>query len=175
MGRVARWPLPTGVPALQSGGQNQQWPTSWPGGYIILAAWGLPNASRRGTKSPGAHFWTRWLHDPYRLGGHQSFRVGDQSSSGPQVGRVATLPLPPGGSPTLRSGGQNHQGHTFGLDGYINPTASEVTKALEWGTKVAVAHKWAGWLHNPYCLRGPQRFRAGDQISNGPQLGRVAT
>ena len=31
-------------------------------------------------------------------------------------------------------------------------------------TKPEVAHKWAGWLHNPCHLGGPQRFRAGDKI-----------
>ena len=31
--------------------------------------------------------------------------------------------------------------------------------------------KWADWLHNPYRLGGPQRFRAGDKISSGPQVG----
>ena len=42
-------------------------------------------------------------------------------------------------------------------------------------TKSEVAHKWAGWLHTPCRLGGPQRFRAGDRITNGPKMGLAAT
>ena len=35
---------------LQSGGQNEMWPTSGPGGYITPALWGVPNASKQGNK-----------------------------------------------------------------------------------------------------------------------------
>ena len=34
-----------------------------------------------------------------------------------------------------------------------------------------MAHKWARWLHNPYRLGGPQRFRAGGKIRSGPKIG----
>ena len=37
-----------------------------------------------------------------------------------------------------------------------------------------MAHKWAQWLHNPCRLGDPHRFRAGDIIRSGPQLGKVA-
>ena len=47
--------------------------------------------------------------------------------------------------------------------------------ATEGGPKSAVAQKWVGWLHNPCCLGGPQRFRAVDKIRSGPQVGRLAT
>ena len=36
-----------------------------------------------------------------------------------------------------------------------------------------MAQKKAGWLHNPCCLGGPQRFRAGGRIRSGPQVGGV--
>ena len=62
-------PTAWGSPPLQRGGQNQKWPTSGQGGYITPAAWGIPSASERGTKSEVAHKWARWLHDPCRLGG----------------------------------------------------------------------------------------------------------
>ena len=39
-------------------------------------------------------------------------------------------------------------------------------------TKSAVAHKWAGWLHNPCRLRGPQRF-SGGQNQPWPTSGRI--
>ena len=93
----ARWlnkPLPPrGSPPLQSGGQNQKWPTSGQGGYINPAAWGVPSASERGAESQVAHKWARWLYKP----------------------------LPPGGSPPLQSGGQNQKWPTSGQGGYINP------------------------------------------------------
>ena len=37
-----------------------------------------------------------------------------------------------------------------------------------WGRESEVAHKWAGWLHNPYRLWGPLCFRARDKIRSGP-------
>ena len=36
-----------------------------------------------------------------------------------------------------------------------------------------MAHKWARWLHNP-CRLGRHRFRAGDIIRSGRQVGKVA-
>ena len=38
-----------------------------------------------------------------------------------------------------------------------------------------MVHKWARWLHNPFRLGGPHRFRAGGRIRSGPQAGKVAT
>ena len=56
----------------------------------------------------------------------------------------------------------------------MTPTAWGVPTASERGAKSEVAHKWAGWLHNPYCMGGPHRFRAGGKIRSGPQVGKVA-
>ena len=106
------------------------------------------------------------------------------------MGKVATSPLPPGGSPPLQSGEINHKWPTSGQGGYITPaawgvpTASErgdksevaqnlprwhitpaawgVPTALERGDKSEVAHKWARWLNHPCRLGGPHRFRAGE-------------
>ena len=119
MGKVATSPLPPGgCQPLQSGGQNQKWPTSGQGGYITPAAWGVPTASERGAESEVAHKWARWLHNPcrlgvpttsergaesevahkwarwlhhpFRLGGAIRFRAGGRIRGGPQVGKVAT-------------------------------------------------------------------------------------
>ena len=81
---------PWGSPPLQSGGQNQRWPTSGQGGYITLAASGVPTASKQGAKLVTAHKWARWLHNPCGLGGPHGFRAGGTISDGPQVGKVAT-------------------------------------------------------------------------------------
>ena len=238
------------------GGHNQKWPTSGQGGYVTPAASGIPSASERvtksevahkwarwlhnpcrlgdpsaserGTKSKVAHLWARWLHNPCRLGDPLRFRAGDKNRSGPPVGKVATQPLPPRGSPPLQSGGQNQKWPTSGQGGYITPAASRSPSASERGTKSKVAHLWARWLHNhrspplqsggqkqkwptsgqggyvtpaasgiplasergtksevahlrgrwlhnPCRLGDPLRFRAGDKIRSGPQVGKVAT
>ena len=65
---------------------NHKWPTSGQGGYITPAALGVPTGSQRGGKI----------------------------RSGPQVGKVATSPLPPGGSPLLQSGEINQKWPTSG-------------------------------------------------------------
>ena len=82
--------LPRGSPLLQSGGQNQKWPTCGQGGYLTPAASGIPTASERGAESEVAHSWARWLLNPYRLGGPHRFRAGSRIRSGPLVGKVAT-------------------------------------------------------------------------------------
>ena len=84
----------------------------------------------------GAHKVPKWLHNPCRLEGPRRFRVGDKIRSGPQVG----------------------------LCGYTTPAIWGVADTSEWGTKPAVAHKWAMWLHNPWHLGGPLRLIAGHKI-----------
>ena len=94
-----------------------------------------------------AHKWARWLHNPCRLGGPNRFRAKGRIKSGPHVGKVATQPLPPGGSPPLQSRGAESK----------------------------VAHKWARWLHNPCRLGVPTASEQGGRIKSGPQVGKVAT
>ena len=220
MGKVATSPLPPrGSPPLQSGGQNQKWPTNGHGGYITPAPSGNSTASRRGAKSEVAHKWARWLHHPCRLGDPQwarwlhhpcrlgdphrfrasgaksevahkwarwlhhpcrlgdphRFRAGGKIRSGPQMGKVATSPLPPRGSPPLESGGQNQKWPINGQGGYITPAASGIPTASKRGAKSEVAHKWASWLQHPCRLGDPHRFKAGGKVRSGPQVGKVAT
>ena len=84
------------------------------------------------------------------------------------MGKVATSPLPPRGSPLLQSGGQNQKWPINGQCGYITLAASGIPTASERGAKSEVAHKWARWLHKPYRLGDPHRFKAGGQIKSGP-------
>ena len=136
---------PRGTPPLQSGGQNQKWPPSGQGGYITPAAWGIPSASERGTKSEVAHLWARWLHNPYRLGDPHRFRAGESFNVWP----------------------------TCAQGGYISPAASGLPPLLKSGGRnQKVAQLWARWLHNPSRLGAPLRFRAGDKIRSGPLVGR---
>ena len=176
MGNVATSPLPPpGSPPPKSGGQKQKWPTCVQGGYVTPAASGIPSASSRRTKSEVAHLWARWLHHPCRLGDPLRFKAGDKIRSGPLVGKVATSPLPPRGSPTLQDGGQNRKWPTCGQDGYITPAASGIPSASKRGTKSEVAQLWARWLHHPCRVRDPLRLRAGGKIRSGPLVSKVAT
>ena len=164
-----------GSPPLQSGGQNQKWPTSGQSGYLTPAVSGIPTASERGAKSEVAHKWAKWLPHPCRIGDPHRFRAGGKIRSGPQVGKVATSPLPYRGSPPLQSGGQNQKWPTSGQSGYLTPAVSGIPTASERGAKSEVAHKWAKWLPHPCRIGDPHRFRAGGKIRSGPQVGKVAT
>ena len=176
VGKVATSPLPyRGSPPLQSGGQNQKWPTSGQSGYLTPAVSGIPRASERGAKSEVAHKWAKWLPHPCRIGDPHRFGAGGKIRSGPQVGKVATSPLPYWGSPPLQSGGHNQKWPTSGQSGYLNPAVSGIPAASERGAKSQVAHKWANWLPHPCCIGDPRRCRAGGKMRSGPQVGKLAT
>ena len=176
VGKVATSPLPyRGARPLQSGGQNQKWPTSGQSGYLTPAVSGIPTASERGAKSEVAHLWAKWLPHPCRIGEPHCFRAGGKIRSGPQVGKVATSPLPYRGAPPLQSGGQNQKWPTSGQSGYLTPAVSGIPTAAERGAESEVAHKWANWLPHPCRIGEPLRFRAGGKIRSGPQVGKVAT
>ena len=175
MGKLATSPLPYGgSPLLQSGGQNQKWPTSGQSGYLTPAVSGIPTASEWGAKSELAHKWANWLPHPCRIGDPHCFRAGGKIRSGPLVGKVASSPLPYRGSRPLQSGGQNRKWPTCGRNGYL-PAVSGSPTAAERGSKSEVAHKWANWLPHPCRIGDPQCFRAGGKIRSGPLVGKVAT
>ena len=141
MGKVATSPLPPrGSPTLQSGGQNQKWPTCGQGGYVTPAALGIPTASKRGVVSEVAHLWAGWLRNLCRLEDPHRFGAGGTIGSGPLVGKVATQPLPPEGSRPLYSRGQNQKWPTCGQGGYVTPTASGISTASERGAESEVAY-----------------------------------
>ena len=176
VGKLATSPLPyQGSSPLQSGGQNQKWPTSGQIGYLTPAVSGIPAALERGAKSEVAHKWANWLPHPCRIGDPHRFRAGGKIRSGPHVGKLATSPLPYRGSPPLQSGGQNQKWPTSGQIGYLTPAVSGIPAALERGAKSEVAHKWANWLPHPCRIGDPHRFRAGGKIRSGPQVGKLAT
>ena len=176
MGKVATSPLPyRGAPPLQSGGQNQKWPTSGQIGYLTPAVSGSPTALERGAKSTVADKWAKWRPHPCRIGVPHRFRAGGKIRSGPQGGKVATSPLPYRGAPPLQSGGQNQKWPTSGQSGYLTPAVSGSPTAAERGAKSEVAHKWANWLPHPCRIGEPHRFRAGGKIRSGPQVGEMAT
>ena len=176
MGKLATSPLPyRGSPPLQSGGQNQKWPTSGQIGYLTPAVSGSPTAVERGARSEAAHKWANWLPHPCRIGEPHRCRAGGKIRSGPQVGKLATSPLPYRGAPPLQSGGQNQKWPTSGQIGYLTPAVSGSRTAVERGEKSEVAHKWANWLPHPCRIGEPHRCRAGGKIRRGPQVGKLAT
>ena len=176
VGEVTTSPLPyRGAPTLQSGGQNQKWPTSGRSGYLTPAVSGSPTAAERGAKSEVAHKWAKCLPHPCRIGEPHCFRAGGKIRSGPQVGKLATSPLPYRGSPPLQSGGQNQKWPTSGRSDYLTPAVSGSPTASKRGAKSEVAHKWANWLPHPCRIGEPHRCRAGGKIRSGPQVGKVAT
>ena len=119
----------------QSGGQNQKWPSSGPNGYLTPAVSGIPTASERGAKSEVALKWAKWLPHPCRIGDPHRFRAGGKIRSGPQVGEMATSPLPYRGSPPLQSGGQNQKWPASGQSGYLTPAVSGIPTASERGAE----------------------------------------
>ena len=129
VGGLAKSPLPFGG----SRGQNQKWLTCGWTGYITPAIWGV---THKGANSE----WADWLHHPCHLGGphqgdyikrdhkwadwlHHPCRLGVTNKwakleRGPQVGGLATSPLPSRGSPT---NGQNQKGTTCEGISYFMP------------------------------------------------------
>ena len=77
------------------------------------------------------------------------------------MGKVATQPLPPRGSPTLHNGGQHQKWPTSEQGGYITPAAWGVPSASERGAESQVAHKWVKWLHKPLPPRGSPPLQSG--------------
>ena len=176
VGKLATSPLPyRGAPPLQSGGQNQKWPTSGQIGYLTPAVSGSPTAAERGAESEVAHKWANWLPHPCRIGELHHCRAGGKIRSGPKVGKLATSPLPYRGAPPLQSAGQNQKWPTSGQIGYLTPAVSGSPTAAERGAKSEVAHKWANWLPHPCRIGEPHHCRAGGKIRSGPQVGKLAT
>ena len=141
----------------------------WAGWLCNPCRLGDSQCVRAGDRIEGGPQVGRRLQNPCLLGAPQRFKAGDNISGGPQVGHLATYPLSLGGSPMHQSGGQNQRWPINVLGANITPAHCGVPNASQRGTQSEVAHKWAGWLHNPSCLGGPQRFTVGDKISSGSQ------
>ena len=156
-------PAVSGIPTASERGENQKWPTCGQSGYVTPAVSGIPTASERGGGgglevahlwakrlrhpcplgdpnrcraggSEVAHLWAKWLRHPCRLGDPHRCRAGGKIRSSPLVGKVATSPLPPRGSPPLQSGqGGNQKWPTCGQSGYATPAVSGIPTAAERG------------------------------------------
>ena len=199
-GNVATSPLPSREsPPLQSGGQNQKWPTCGQCGYVTPAVSGIPTASERGGKFRSGPLVGNVATLPLRFGDPHRCKAGGKIRSGPVVGKVATSPVPSRrspllqsggdiqkwptcgqcgyvtpasrGSPPLQRGGQNQKWHTCGQCGYVTPAVSGIPTAAERGAKSEVAHMWTMWLRHPCRLGDSHCFRAGGEIQKWPTCG----
>ena len=80
------------------------------------------------------------------------------------MGKVATPPLPPRGSPPPQSGGQNQKWPINGQGGYATPAASGIPTASERGAKSEISKK-VRKCNVTLALRGlPSQ---GDKIKSG--------
>ena len=126
-----------------------------------LRSWGSPN---QGTKSKVAHRWVELLHHPCLLGGPKQ---GDKVKGPPQVGRIATSPLPSWGSPN--KGTKSKVAHKW---------AEVLHHACVLGGPQArgQSQRWPTSGQNCYItpafLGVPKQ---GDKVKGGPQVGRIAT
>ena len=77
-------------------------------GYATPTIYGIPNASRPGTKSELAHKCARWLRNTCHLGFPQRFRAGDEVRSGPQP--CLCNPCRRGGAQLFRAGDGSKSG-----------------------------------------------------------------
>ena len=164
-----------GSPPLQSGGQNQKWPTCGQRSYVTPTVSGIPTASERGAKSEVAHLWAKWLRHPCRLGDPHRFRAGGRIRSGPLVGKVATSPLPSRGSPPLQSGGQNQKWPTCGQSGYVTFAVSGIPTVAKRGGKIRSGPLVGKVATSPLLSRGSPPLQSGGEIKSGPLVGKVAT
>ena len=160
------------------GGGNRKSPTCGQNGYVTPAVSGMPTAAELGGESEVAHKWAKWLRHPCRLGDPQRFKAGGKIRSGPQVGKMATSPLPSRGSPPLQSGGGGgiRSGPLVGKMA-TSPLPSRGSPPLQsWGGgQSEVAHLWAKWLCHPCRLGDPYRCRAGGGgIGSRPRVGKMA-
>ena len=150
MGKVGTSPLPSrGSPPLQSGG---------------------------GGGSEVAHLWAKWLRHPCRLGDPHRCRARGKIRTGPQVGKMATSPLPSRGSPPLESGGGNEKWPTCGQSGYITPAVSGIPTVAKRGGN----QKWptcgqSGYVTPVVSGIPTAAERGGGGMRSGPQGGKVAT
>ena len=119
--------------------------------------------------SSTASEWANWLPHPCRIGEPHRLRAGGKIRRGPQVGKLATSPLPYRGSPPPLSGGQNQRWPTSGQIGYLTPAVSGSPTASERGAKSEVPHKWANWLPHPCRIGEPHRLGAEGKIRSGAQ------
>ena len=168
-GQNHRWPTSGAsgyiTPAVCGGhrcwGQKQKWPTGGQGGYITLPPVD-PRCFRAGNKISSGPHWAWWLHNPCHLGGPRMLHSRGQNHKWPTSGPGGYItPTLWGGSPMLHSGGQNQNWPTSGPSGYITPAVWGIPDASERGTKSEMAHRWAGWLHNPCRLGVPMLHSRG--------------
>ena len=118
-----------------------------------------------------AHLWAKWLRHPCRLGDPHRCRAGGEIRSGPQVGKVATSPLPSRGSPPLQGGGGNQKWPTSGQSGYVTPAVSGIPTASERGGEIRSGPQVGKVATSPLPSRGSPPLQSGGQNQKWPTSG----
>ena len=177
VGKVATSPLPSrGSPPLQSGGQNQKWPTCGQSGYVTPAVSGIPTAAERGG---GGQKWPICGQSGYvtpAVSGIPTAAEPGENQKWPTSEQSGYVTPAVSGIPTASErGGGDQKWPTCGQSGYVTPAVSGIPTASERGAKSEVAHLWAKWLRHPCRLGDPHRFKAGGKLRSGPLVGKVAT
>ena len=181
MALVATQPLPPGGWVWGGGGSASEWETKsevaqkWPWSlHNPCSLGGGPTLRSRGQNQKWATSGPGGYISPRARGGPRRFRTGDEIRGGPQMALVATQPLPPTGPKASQRGAKSQVAHKWA--GWLhNPCCLGAPYSSKQGTESEMAHNWARWLHKPCRLGGPQCFTAGHKFRYGPQVGRVAT
>ena len=159
-------------PQCLARGKNQKWPTSGHSGNITPVFSWVPNAQH-----------------------------GEKIRNGPQLGTVATSPLPSRGFPNAHHGEKIRNGPQGGTVA-TSPVPSRGNTMPSTGRKSERAHNWEQCLHHPCLLGDPQCPARGEnqkwpttrhsgyitpafsgipnaqqreKLRNGPHVGKVAT
>ena len=118
-----------------------------------------------------ARKWADGRHHPCHMGGSQCFKAGDKMNTGPQMGQLATTPLPYGGSSTRKEMSIGLQVGSLGMP--ILPVEGSLTLHSRGENHEGARGGWIGVV-TPTIWGGPHRFTAGMKISSGPQVGQYA-
>ena len=143
----AQWlhhPCLLGAPQCPARAENQKWPASGHSGYITPAFSGLSNAQQ-----------------------------GEKIRNGPQVGTMATSPLPSRGSPMPIKGRKQEMAHKWAQCLHHHCLLG-APQCLTRGEN----QKWPTSGHNGYitpALSGLPNAHQGEEIRNGPQVGTMPT
>ena len=137
-----------------------------------LPSRGSPPLHSGGTKSQGAHLWAKWLPHPWRLGDPHRFTAGGRNQKWPTCGQNAYLTPAGSGIPTASERGDKiRRGPLVGKVA-TSPLSPRGSPPLESGlTKSEGAHFRAKWLPYPCRLGDPHRLRAGGQNQKWPTCG----
>ena len=171
----AQWlhqPCLLGAPQCVARGENQKWPTSGDSSYITPAFSGIPNAEHGGKnqKEPISR------HSGYitpAFSGLTNAQQGENITNSPQVGTMATSPLPSRGSPMPSKGRKSEMAHKWGQGLHYPCLLGDPQCRARGKNQKDPISRYSGYI-TPAFL-GLPNAQQGEKIRNGPQVGTGAT